>query len=298
MTRALESWEYAEYVCTALVAIACFGEYIAEFTEWWRRNGLWKWFGLLSNRRDRVAKVSTLALIVALAGELLCVVITNQLSGKLVGALGDRAEEAFSKSGNAKTLASDADILAKSARHEVDSFAKDIASVKHDALEAKALLSEVQKRAADETLARVKLESLVIWKVPSEDVEVKAARKIVPFARQKYALIFNPSDSESLGEVSWISRLLSDGKWNREETPSRTELNLPAVNVVIWITPHAPELVVKAATVLVDALAPAELRPTLLRWPWGGPPGLTPDDVIRVVLFRRGPPSLLKFAGP
>src|ERR1700731_1202185 len=100
LTSLIGRWEYAEYACTALVAIACFGEYIADFTEWWKRDS-WKWFGAVEHRKDGVAKFSTLVLIGALAGELLCVVVTNQLSGRLVGALGDRAEEAFSKSKDA-----------------------------------------------------------------------------------------------------------------------------------------------------------------------------------------------------
>jgi hypothetical protein len=87
LTTVIDRWEYAEYVCTALVAIACFGEYIADFTEWWKRNRFWKWFGPIEQRKDGVEKFSTLVLIAALAGELLCVVVTNQLSGKLVGAL-------------------------------------------------------------------------------------------------------------------------------------------------------------------------------------------------------------------
>jgi hypothetical protein len=158
LTATIDIWEYAEYACTALVALACFGEYVADFTELWKRSGFWKCFGPLEHRKDQVAKFSTLVLIGALAGELLCVVVTNQLSGKLVGALGDRAEEAFSKSGdalknaNAAVLQADSSVrqastavgestkatnaassaltIAHEARTEADSFEKDIVSAK------------------------------------------------------------------------------------------------------------------------------------------------------------------------
>src|SRR5665213_942574 len=120
LTSTIGGWENAEYGFTALVAISCFGEYIADFTEWWKRGKAWRWFGDIEHRKDNLAKFSTLVLIAALAAELLCVVRTNQLSGKLVGSLGDRSEEAFTKSGDALKNSDTAISQAASARQ--DSF--------------------------------------------------------------------------------------------------------------------------------------------------------------------------------
>jgi hypothetical protein len=92
LTIAIRRWEYAEYTFAALVAIACFGEYIADFTKWWNRGRFWKWFGSLEHRKDNVAKFSTLVLIAALAGELVCVVKTNRLSGLEIANLQQQTE--------------------------------------------------------------------------------------------------------------------------------------------------------------------------------------------------------------
>lgn len=174
LTSRIDRWEYAEYACTAFVAIACLGEYIADFTDWWSGN-VCKCFGDLEHRKERIAKFSTLVLIAALAGELLCVVRTNQLSGELVGDLGDRSEEAFSKSEKAlndsgkattesekaKTTASSAVVLAGTAKKEADSFERDIKLARKQAAEAESHLSEAVSMAIAEEAELRKLEAQV-----------------------------------------------------------------------------------------------------------------------------------------
>ena len=34
LAKSLSRWEYAEYVFAGLVTIACAGEYVADFTDW------------------------------------------------------------------------------------------------------------------------------------------------------------------------------------------------------------------------------------------------------------------------
>ncbi len=84
LTNAIDGWEVAEYIFAALVAIACFGEFIADFTDWWLHGCFWTLFGNIEHRKEKIGKVSTLVLIMALVGELFCLVKSNRLSGRLV----------------------------------------------------------------------------------------------------------------------------------------------------------------------------------------------------------------------
>src|SRR5947209_3234272 len=87
LSRQLWWWEHAEYVFAALVATACLGEYIADFNKR-------QW---VVAHKDGIAKRATLLLIAALALELVCVIQTNDLSGNVIGSLGQKAEEAGGK---------------------------------------------------------------------------------------------------------------------------------------------------------------------------------------------------------
>lgn len=97
LSRSLARWECAEYAFAAFVAVACAGEYIANFTDLLT--------GGVEEAKKRLEKRSTLLLITALALELVCLVKTNSLSGMLVGSIRDKAEEADTK---AKTALADA----------------------------------------------------------------------------------------------------------------------------------------------------------------------------------------------
>jgi hypothetical protein len=93
LSAALRCWEIAEYVFAFFVAVACAGEYIADFTNLFTQEE--------REAKERLAKRSTLLLIVALVLELICLVKTNSISGMLTGSLRDTAEEADRKSRSA-----------------------------------------------------------------------------------------------------------------------------------------------------------------------------------------------------
>jgi len=103
VSKALSRWELGEYIASALVTVGCIGEYAADFTDWLT--------GGVKERKEYLAKCSTLLLIVALSLEILCVVRTNQLSGNVIDFLGEKAKEAGEKArdadGEAKTAISD-----------------------------------------------------------------------------------------------------------------------------------------------------------------------------------------------
>src|SRR5258707_14270602 len=89
LTNTLGRWELAEYFFAGLVTIGCLGEFIAEFTDWFTRGK--------DDRKKRLEKFSTLLLVGALAFELLCLVKTNQLSGRIIGSLNELATGADEK---------------------------------------------------------------------------------------------------------------------------------------------------------------------------------------------------------
>lgn len=86
LADALTKWEYAEYLFATLVTIACLGEFVAEFTNWFTRG--------VEHRKKRLGKGSTLVLIGALALELICLVKTNRLSSDLIGSLSEQSQAA------------------------------------------------------------------------------------------------------------------------------------------------------------------------------------------------------------
>lgn len=116
LTKSLSRWELAEYICAGLVTIACFGEYVAEFTEWFT--------GGLKQRKERLAKRSTLLLVGALSLELICLVKTNQLSGLLIGSLSEKAGKAASDAALAIDRAGQVEQTTKSLADRVVSLDK------------------------------------------------------------------------------------------------------------------------------------------------------------------------------
>jgi hypothetical protein len=170
----LTGWEWGEYISEAFVIVACAGELVA---------GLGRKC-LTRAHRDRLERLSTILLVAALSASLICLVRTNELSGSVIGSLGDKAEEAdrkaktaiadsatalsqakdaLTKAGEAanslgkaedeankaKISASNALTLASGARREADSFEKDIVFAKKQAADAESHLAEALKQTAD-----------------------------------------------------------------------------------------------------------------------------------------------------
>jgi len=144
LARELWWWEHAEYVVAALVTIACFGEYLSEFSKR-------QW---IIAHKDPIAKRSTLLLVGALSLELICLVQTNDISGRVIGSLRDKAEEADSlaqkaiqdsgtaimqsgqakgEAGNAKSLATEAKSGAAEASNKVQAVERRIAKLSQEA---------------------------------------------------------------------------------------------------------------------------------------------------------------------
>src|SRR6266567_7149225 len=91
LKSSLEFWEIVEYVSAATVLFGVIGEYVAEFTKLAEKMGIEK----------KLAKFSTLVLIIGLAVELLGLVKTSQLSGRLVASLEEQSAQANARAAEA-----------------------------------------------------------------------------------------------------------------------------------------------------------------------------------------------------
>lgn len=164
LTVSLSRWEWAEYVSCALVAIGCGGEYIASFTN--------RFTGGVKEKKDRLAKRSTLLLISALALELVCLVKTNSISGMLIGSLSEKAEAADAKAHSAQ-------IAAGEAKQKAGEVAK----------QADAIAGRLSK--ASEELSKVEHAVLVQgprWRL-LEDGKATVVEALKPFAGQRVTVV-------------------------------------------------------------------------------------------------------------
>jgi hypothetical protein len=304
LTTALERWEYAEYTFAALVAIGCFGEYVADFTKWWMGGGLWKSLGLIPKRKDALGKFSTLLLIFALTGEWVCLVKTNSLSGLLVGSLSDRSEQAVKQSiaalGNSNTAMTQADsaerrssgaidksskateaastalTVAREARQEADSFERDIVSAKKQATEAEAHLADALKLAASAEAEVAKVRQAA---APRRLTEAQKAELVFKLsATPPFSVSFMPPTNASkevfdfmddLTDVFVRMKLISPGRPSGQGTVSLAPSQAKGVVVgVMGLTQFPP-----AANILLTTLhdwgfdVSSEVTPNLVKSP-------------------------------
>jgi hypothetical protein len=252
LSSSLSRWEIAEYVCAGFVALACAGEYIADFTTWLT--------GGQDERRKRLAKTSTLVLITSLALELVCLVKTNSLSGLLIGSLSERAEqadqkartaitdssaalsqamdaqaragaaqnslgEAQSEASKAQTVATNALSLSRGARQEADSFERDIVSAKKQAADAESHLAEVLKRAA---VTSAELDRI---KSPRSLTDVSGlVDTLKPFSGTEFKFESVFADDESIHLLRQIDAPLESAGWKRIKQAGMT-IGIPTIQL-------------------------------------------------------------------
>ncbi|HWF38252.1 MAG TPA: hypothetical protein VG322_07025 [Candidatus Acidoferrales bacterium] len=117
LSRSLSRWELGEYISEAFVAIACAGELVADLKAGW----------LTEERKKCIQRRSTILLVAALSASLTCLIRTNELTGSVIGSLGDKAaeangkaERAISDSSTALTQAEGAITIAGDAKTKAD----------------------------------------------------------------------------------------------------------------------------------------------------------------------------------
>jgi hypothetical protein len=250
LSGSLSRWEWAEYVSEAFVIIACAGEFVADLERPW----------LTEERKHHLQRRSTILLVAALFASLVCLIRTNELSGSVIGFLGQRAEEAGAKAkeaitdsstalsqakdalakagtaesslgkaegeaNKAQTAASGALTLARSARQEADSFEKDIASAKTQAAEAESHLAEAMKRANALT---ARLDRLTTPRRLPHTPQVVSP--LQPFAGTEYMFTEVCMEWECADLLADIDDLLHMAGWKRLKSPTRS-ISVPTVRV-------------------------------------------------------------------
>ena len=276
LTRSLSRWELAEYISSGLVTLACLGEFVAEFTDWFT--------GDVKDKKGRLAKGSTLLLIASLSFELVCLVRTNQLSGKVIGSLDEKAETASKKSelailngdsaltkagtaqtevdttkselSKAKIVAIQAQALARGARQEADSFEKDIKSAKEQAAGAESHLAEALQRAAEATAQLERLKS------PRSLTDIpKLISTLAEFKDTEYTFSSVFPEEESILLLRSIDDVLQRAGWKR----GKSVPGFPGVNVFGSDNPYGvPSALTNGIRISVDwpeGLSPLESLP-------------------------------------
>lgn len=151
----LHQWEIAEYVSEAFVIVGCVGELIADF------------FKRIPERiRGHIGTSSTVVLILALTFGLKCLVKTNELSGEVIGSLGDRAAEASGKAERALSNSQEADVDSTAALSRASTALNASGKANREAV-----TTEIHLTAAVERTTR--LEAQLSW------------RRITPEQKQK-----------------------------------------------------------------------------------------------------------------
>jgi hypothetical protein len=267
LSRSLSRWEWGEYISEAFVIIACAGELIADLEVSW----------LTEERKKRLQRPSTILLVAALSVSLICLFRTNELSGSVIGSLGDKAEEAdrkakeaitdsstalsqakdaLTKAGKAEdslgkaedeankaqTASSNALTLARGARQEADSFEKDIRS-------AKEAVAEAKEKVADRTL--------------TDGQAVSVAGKINSFAGQRVQIMTYFDASEPMGFANRILLALRLAKWRYLPPPEHTFLIGGITGIQVFINPEADRSTKNAAGALAAALNEQGIAATL-----------------------------------
>lgn len=142
LAESLSRWERGEYISEAFVIIACAGELVADLGR----------KCLTRAHRNRLERISTILLVAALSASLICLVRANELSGRLIGSLRDKAVEAameagkalsdstatLTQSGQAKDKADAAEGASGRAKNKADA-----ASVKAEEVDAELGLAEL-----------------------------------------------------------------------------------------------------------------------------------------------------------
>jgi hypothetical protein len=217
VASSLRHWELAEYVSEGFVILGCAGEFVADLATCIPRR----------NRRH-LERWSTILLVVALSIGLKCLVRTNELSGSVIGSLGDKAEKAdrkantaiadsstaLTKSGQALDKSGRATEAAGMAQDRAGTVAKQTAELNRGLLAAKTQLETVDAKRAELEKSLVNLavcnapRVIPLWSMGNKETSVDPLK---PFARQ--ATIEFVPDAEARRAALNIAGALDKGGW-------------------------------------------------------------------------------------
>lgn len=266
----LVGWERGEYISEAFVIVACTGELVADLGR----------KCLTRAHRDRVGRLSTILLVAALSASLICLVRTNELSGNVIGSLGDKAEGAEKKANAALTDS-------RSAQQEADAVSKQA-----DAL-------TLRMEGASRNLSQ--LEKGIAAQGPRSKLLTKAAPELVkqlePFAGQRVRLFvcgqMGVAEQETIDVWGAIANILgtdmvlgiTGAKWNILPPNLDFARNCGAAKglgqgVMVFVSKRASRSTMEAANLLGNGLA-STLPPSPNKMP-----GLVDPDFAKSTVDR------------
>ncbi len=227
LRSSLKSWEVFEYSAAGIVLLGVMGEYVAEFTGWAADRGIEK----------KLSKISTLVLIVGIAGEGIGLFRTSQLSGELIASLEEQSNRAFERAvraeGNAESAratskgfeariaeanraSAEANARVKEAEAQVtlaNAASKNavatVATAEARIAEATATAKGAEARGAEATLALAKIKLPRTLDVAQQD---RIISKIKRFAGTKFDLWVNP-DNEAVAFMNTLESILTRADW-------------------------------------------------------------------------------------
>jgi hypothetical protein len=180
LASSLHRWEIAEYISEGFVILACAGELIADLGA--SRLG--------EKRQKRLERWSTILLVAALTVSLKCLVRTNELSGMVIGSLGNMAEEAGTKARTAIADASTALSLGRDALAKAGAAQQSLSKAEEEAAQAQTAASSALTLARG---ARQEADSF------ERDIAL-AKKQAADIAKQLAPRTLNPSDWEAIGK--------------------------------------------------------------------------------------------------
>jgi hypothetical protein len=239
LSTQLSRWEVAEYISAFFVAVACAGEGIADFTKWFT--------GGVKERKERLAKASTLLLIASLAIELVCLVKTNSLSGQLIGSLADKAEAADREARTALQNSSTAETEASTAKTDASSALTIASGARQEAATFKEEIKAAKKAAAD---ANQKLADRKLTVAQQKTI----TDKLTQFAGQQYTVTAYWDSKESLNLANNIHFSLKAANWTYDDEGSKSMMLGGMIGIFVACHPEADENTKRATEALVSAL--------------------------------------------
>lgn len=236
LESSLNHWNTIAYLATALVFAGVAGESVEEFAD----------FPKNARRKGRVRKICALVLILGLAGELISLIRSSELSGKIDAVLTEQAAQAGREAAQANGQMNIAIQQQKALEAETEG-----ARLKQEQLRQQnlRLQSEVEK----ERTARRRIEERMAPRTMSATQCAHVSNSLLTFQGARVAVGSPPDDPESTEFAQQIITCLQAAKLNVESLVGRQMSSGSAQNLWIQFDPERITLVRAIARALVEA---------------------------------------------
>jgi hypothetical protein len=249
----LHRWEVAEYISEGFVIVGCGGELVADFCT-----------GLSRKARRHIGTWSTIVLILALSVGLKCLIKTNELSGSVIGSLGDKAKEAGQKAntattnsgialtksgkaldeasgaemtaGKAQTIAGTVEVKAEKLDRQLGATQKDLGTDK-----AQLAAAEAAEKQEEQTLINMAVclapRVIPVWYIgKGNTIKESSVDPLRPYANRSVAIEFVP-DPEARRAADSLASALRAAGWSTQINIFQREGLSDGVEVEPYVIP-------------------------------------------------------------